>query len=164
MKKINKRILAGAVGLLLAAGAMTQRSDAAPPGVAWKPSLQVALQEAKRTKKPVMVELGAKWCAPCRAMEKNTYTQLSVVRESRKWVPVKIDIEAHPEIAARYGLQNPPLVVFLKSDGTVVSKFTGYADAAGMVKQMQAAYAKTHAKASKANRGASKKLAKEVSK
>ena len=145
MKKISKRILVGAALLLLAAGAMTQRSDAAPQGVAWKPSLQVALQEAKRTKKPVMVELGAKWCAPCRALEKSTYSHLSVVRESRKWVPVKIDIDAYPEIAARYGLQTPPLVVFLKSDGTVVSKFSGYVDASGMVRQMQAAYAKMQA-------------------
>jgi uncharacterized protein YyaL (SSP411 family) len=128
--------------LLVAVIAVRTQAESASQGVAWRSSLKVALQEAKRLKKPVMVELGAKWCGPCHTMDKRTYTDARVIRESRWWVPVKVDIDAQPEIAARYGLKMPPLVVFLKPDGSVAGKFAGYADAASLVKQMKVAYAR----------------------
>ena len=55
-------------------------------------------------------------------MDERTYSHVSVIRESRKWVPLKVDIEAEPEIAARYGLKNPPMVVFVKPDGSVIDR------------------------------------------
>ena len=146
MRRTTTQILAGGCGLLLVVIALGVQAKQAPNGVAWRSSLQTALQEAKRLKKPIMVDLWATWCGPCRAMDERTYNQIVVVRESRKWVPVKVDIDAQPKIAERYGLKTPPMVVFLKPDGSLIGKFTGYTDAAGMVKQMKSAHAKSRKK------------------
>ncbi len=129
-------------GLLLAALSGAARAKGPRPVIAWQPSFQAALQEARRLKKPLLVDFGARWCGPCHAMDQRTFTDAAVVRQSRQWVAVKVDIEAQPEIASRYGLKSPPMLAFLKPDGTLASRFEGYADAPVLLKQMKAAYLK----------------------
>jgi len=150
IKSVSWRVAAyallPAIIVLSAPAKPAPKAKAPPPAIAWRSSFATALQEARRLNKPIMVDLWATWCSPCRAMDERTYPQTAVVRESRKWVPVKVDIDKQPEIAARYGLKMPPMVVFLRADGTVISKLTDYADAARLVKQMQAAYAKSRRK------------------
>lgn len=108
-------------------------------GIDWNISLKSALQEAERTGKPVMVDFWATWCAPCRAMDKRTYTNPIVMAQAKKFIMVKIDIEKSPEDAGCYQVETPPKVIFLKADGTSISNFVGFQDAAKTVKSMKLA-------------------------
>lgn len=105
----------------------------------WKTSLESALREAERTGKFVMIDFWATWCAPCRAMDKRTYAHPTVSAMAKNFVMVKIDIEKSPADAARYEVETPPKVVFLKADGSIISTFTGFRNAVETVKTMKSA-------------------------
>ena len=102
----------------------------AAPKIAWRKSFASALAEAKRTKKPLLVDFNAVWCAPCKELDQKTFSNAVVVAESRLFVAVKVDIDKEPKIADRYRVQGLPTVAVLKSNGTMSSQFMGFRDAA----------------------------------
>ncbi|WP_438672304.1 tetratricopeptide repeat protein [Solihabitans fulvus] len=71
---------------------------------------------------PVVVDLWAEWCAPCK--------QLSPVLERNAraangaWVLVKVDVDANPRIAQLFGVQSIPTVVAI-AGGQPIDAFAG---------------------------------------
>ena len=78
--------------------------------------------EAVDTRVPVLVDLWASWCGPCRTLAP-VVEQLSVDRAGRLKV-VKIDVERAPAVAGRMGVQAIPTLVLL-SGGTEVARQVG---------------------------------------
>lgn len=71
---------------------------------------------------PVVVDFWAGWCAPCRILGP---TLEKLAEESGgSWTLAKVDTEAFPEEAARYGVRSIPNVK-LFVDGEPVSEFVG---------------------------------------
>ena len=79
-------------------------------------------QEILPSAKLVLLDFGATWCGPCKALEP---VLAEIAREYADRVLVaKADIEDAPETARRYGVLSVPTVVFLK-DGNEVGRFVG---------------------------------------
>ena len=61
---------------------------------------------------PVMVDFWAPWCGPCRTMGA-TLEKVAPEVEGRVKI-VKVDVDANPVVAARYGIQSIPALVFFE--------------------------------------------------
>jgi thioredoxin 2 len=73
---------------------------------------------------PVLVDFWAAWCGPCR-MVSPALEDLAREHAGRLKL-VKLDVDAAPEVAGRYGVQGIPLLV-LHRDGKEVDRLVGAA-------------------------------------
>ena len=77
--------------------------------------------EVLKSEKPVLVDFFAAWCGPCRMVG----PIIEEIAEENEQIKVaKIDVDADPELAIRYGVNSIP-ALFVFDKGEVVNQSLG---------------------------------------
>jgi len=111
-------------------------SAVAKERIDWVLNEEEGLRQAKAEGKMAAIDFWAEWCAACKEFEKYTYTDPDVIRESRRFVNIKIDgTNANdPKIKQlwdKYGVVGLPTIIFINKDGTIAQDktITGFVNA-----------------------------------
>ena len=91
--------------------------------------------EVLRSSLPVLADFWATWCGPCK-MISPIIDQISKEFEGKAKV-VKIDVDACPNLAQRYGVLSIPTLLFMKG-GAVVETIVGATSKDNIVSRLKA--------------------------
>jgi thioredoxin 2 len=85
---------------------------------------------------PVLVDFWAEWCGPCRMAAPDLH---AIAQEmAGRALVLKVNIDEHPELASRYGVQSIPNFLVLRN-GKAVGQYTGVRPRAQMRGWLEAA-------------------------
>lgn len=94
------------------------------------PRLSLVLEKAQKEKKVVFLVFEAVWCAPCRVMEEEVFTQVPTYTYlNSNFINYKVDFDTPhgASVASIYEVKTLPTVLFLNPQGVVLERKTGMA-------------------------------------
>jgi thiol:disulfide interchange protein DsbD len=108
------------------------------------------LREAAADKKPVMIDIAADWCAPCKRMEAHTFPDPRVVEAAKDFANLKMDVTTGPPANARtfvqkWQVRGVPTIIFLDQAGRWIPELTivGYVGPEVLLDRLKLAKAKS---------------------
>jgi len=82
--------------------------------IPWRTDLAAATEESRASGKPLLIYFTASWCGPCQSLKHTTWADSQVEEAMRSYIPVKIDIDEHRDLAQQYQVNAVP--TFAKGD------------------------------------------------
>jgi thioredoxin 2 len=97
-------------------------------------------KHAEKSDLPLVIDFWAEWCGPCRTMSPNF--EAAAPRLEPRVRLAKLDTEAEPAIAARYGIQGIPSMILIRR-GREVARVSGAMPTAAIVQWIEGALGQT---------------------
>ena len=112
-------------------------------GIKWIPYNQEIIAAGLKEKKPVMLEIYADWCLPCKAMERGVFNDPEVVSLSKNILCIRLDLTSkqpfQEEIMKRYEAWGVPTIIFIDKEGMEERglRIESYVDNAELLNRMK---------------------------
>jgi thioredoxin:protein disulfide reductase len=130
-------------GIVYASGSASARSDAATADFPWiRLDEARALTLARAEHRPVIIDFWADWCAACKELDRDAWSDPQVRQEARRFVALKmdgtVDSDAFQHALDKYGVMGMPTVIFIDSRGREVpQRVMGAVSATEMLKYLR---------------------------
>lgn len=90
--------------------------------IAWQEWTPDVFRRAKTEDKPILLRLSAVWCHWCHVQDQTSDRVPEALRLiQERYVPVRVDIDKHPDIRERYNFGGFPTTAFLTPDGDILT-------------------------------------------
>jgi thiol:disulfide interchange protein len=77
---------------------------------AWSPT---AFEEAKETRRPILLSISAVWCHWCHVMDETSYSDPAVIAGINEgYIPIRVDNDERPDVNRRYNTGGWPTTAF----------------------------------------------------
>lgn len=118
------------LALFLVLSILPTLASAAETGIKFfEGTVKEALAKAKAEKKPLFFDAYASWCGPCKAMDRDVYTDPKVAAYmNEKFISIKVDMEKGegPELAKKLpSIDGYPSLLFFGPDGFLTKTVLG---------------------------------------
>lgn len=136
MRNITMLLLVAGATLAASCGSQSEHADAepAPESAAeytdgqWiADDFETASAIAEETGRPLLVDLYADWCGPCRTLGEEYFPseELQPVLSNFVLLRVNVDVEPGQSMAQEYRANAIPTVVVAEADGTEIDRIVG---------------------------------------
>lgn len=125
MNRMLTPVLALAVLVCSCGGSQNGQAGSSP---AWiENDFEAASAQASASGRPLLIDLYADWCGPCRTLAEDYFTDPSMQELLGNFVLLRVDVDSEEgePLAARYSVDAIPCVVVAAADGTEYDRITG---------------------------------------
>ena len=119
--------------------------------IQWEHNLDSAFNLASNSNKIIMIDFMAEWCPPCKKMDKETFSNESVIQKLNEFILVRIDIDKQQNIAKeyngnarKYGGIGVPNILFLDREKSIVHRIVGFHNAGQLIAVMDSVLIKSY--------------------
>jgi thioredoxin 2 len=88
------------------------KTEISPPGKPIDADPEIFREVTRDATVPVLVDFWAEWCGPCKMVAPEVAKAAAEMKG--RAIVLKVDTEAHPQIAAEFGVQGIPNFVVMK--------------------------------------------------
>lgn len=95
--------------------------------VEWQTDMKKAGIEAKRTGKPILLQLTATWCSYCHKMLKETFTDPAIAKKvNENFIPLLLDADEHENVVEMLEVTSFPSTIIISADFEVLGRVNGF--------------------------------------
>lgn len=99
--------------------------------IGWKPYSELSVKNVENNKKGTIIDFYADWCIPCKELDKSTFTDARVIKESKSFNTLKADMtkslsESVEQLRNKYDIVGVPTLLILDNEGKEIKRITGF--------------------------------------
>lgn len=92
----------------------------------WGTNYTAAIFAMTAAQRPALIYFTATWCGPCQLMTRLTLTDPAVAQTLSAVQCVALDIDQHPDLATKYGVNAVPTLILLSTAQSEAERITGF--------------------------------------